>query len=78
MTSLVFAENKERFVPQMCLNRFEFLYILRHTYSFSSNPFEPKRTDIRCVFRGLGVPKVVPPDGIEPPTFGLQNRCSTS
>jgi transposase-like protein len=22
--------------------------------------------------------RVVPPDGIEPPTFGLQNRCSTS
>ena len=22
--------------------------------------------------------ELVPPDGIEPPTFGLQNRCSTS
>ena len=30
-----------------------------------------------CIFKLKRI-TVVPPDGIEPPTFGLQNRCSTS
>ena len=28
--------------------------------------------------RGYGLPRMEPPDGLEPPTFGLQIRCSTN
>ena len=31
-----------------------------------------------CLNAAAGASRMVPDEGIEPPTFGLQNRCSTA
>lgn len=41
-------------------------------------PMEPEWFDDPPTGMECSGGKLVPPDGIEPPTFGLQNRCSTS
>src|SRR3569623_3854516 len=62
------------------------LELLRHRHAFESTQRGQRcshRTTVRTPnpARNDQVPKnteVVPDEGLEPPTFGLQNRCSTS